>query len=374
MSSKNLILVDRSRSVTDWRCERQRYLNYELDGKGIVTVNEPIELMMGTALHTGLADIATQWKASGEADIDTIASRAAATVMTALAEREPLYMLEQGALVEGLLRGFYRYQWPKLMALYPKILAVEQEMSYEYGSLLFMVKPDLVVADTKGGVVYVEHKSTSSKKDEWVNSWNTAVQLHSTTRAIEHALGEEIDHIVIQGLYKGYYNFGKQNSPMCYANKRPGNPPFSKDEVSYDWRAGFKKSPAWELEGGIKGWVDKMPAHILADQFLMTPPIFVNDDLVENFFAQRLAREQEIQLALQMMDGADDDTRTHILNTAFSQRFDQCSPAYGKGCPYKRICHGAVPRPLESGFIYRTPHHAHETDAQAAVAAIQEAL
>lgn len=630
MSNKNLIPVDRSRIVTDWDCARRRYLNYDYDGFGLTTVNAPLELEMGIIVHDSLAEIAKQ---QPNVDIDDIAYGASEKLFAFLMkgrkredldfEQKELHALEQRSLIEGMLRGFYKYQWPHLMKAYPKILAIEQEMSYNYGRLLYMAKPDLVAVDAEGEVTYIEYKTTSSKKEEWINSWTSAIQLHSTVRVIEENLGEKIEKVVVQGLYKGYEclspstpvltadlrwvpvgtlnvgdkiagfeeqptkhksgrnnkrqwkeaevtftgrkslpsyklvledgtdficsenhlwlvsrngagsgsskwvktkdltkgcyllkvtdmwnedtshsagylaaafdgegnlcqtrtktgywlshlaftqkqnemlnavrgmmlskgikfgknerrgaekvggtyihgqaqimkflgsirpkrllpkfsfeklggmtvlgkplaikslefigdhevvalgtstetliakgiathnSYGKQSSPFCYAYKRTGTPPFSRDEITYEYKAGFKRSPVWEMDGGVKAWVASMPDTILVNQFPQTPPIFINDDMVENFFAQRNIREQEIQIATGMLDFAPDaETKEAILNTTFPQNFSACSPAWGKGCPYKRICFGQVAKPLEQGFIYRTPHHMIELEAQ----------
>lgn len=641
--SNNLILVDRSRSTCDWQCPRRRYWNYDYNDIGIAPISAALELQMGIIIHDSLARIATEWQLAGTADIDTVAHAAYQEMFTFLTKGEPsepklLFAKEQATLVEGLLRGFYKHQWPRLMAQYPKILAIEQEMSYPYGRILYMSRPDLIAVDKNGEVTYIEYKSTSSKREEWITSWETAIQLHSTTRAIEHVLHEKIGHIVVQGLYKGYClapetpvitsdlrwvevqtlnvgdklmafeeypsvlptnhskcgtrkrrrqwqeaivtktgvailpcykllfedgstiicsakhkwltcwrsdgsgaanwtatedlvpwknnfekghrvlkvvepkktalglsfrdnydlgylsaafdgeghlsqtkgksgywqtwaafyqnpnvmlskvcsllsnysiryskripktkgrvsqlqvsdrldvlrlltltrpvrllekftpnhlggmmpcktppkliakefiglhevitletstgtlvangfashnsSYGKQGSIFCYAYKRNGNPPFSQDSVSYEYKAGFKRFPIWELEGGLKQWVENMPEDVLSEQFPVTPPIFVNDDQVEAFFAQRNVREQEIDIAKGLLRFTDDkETHRLVLNTSFPQRFDACSPAWGKPCPYKRICFGEVSDPLTSGFEPRQPHHAIE--------------
>jgi hypothetical protein len=102
---------------------------------------------------------------------------------------------------------------------------------------------------------------------------------------------------------------------------------------------------------------------MLADQFPQSPPIFIKDHLVESFFKQREVRESEIHMALSMMEGADEETKAAILDTSFPQHFSECTPAYGKGCAYRKICFGECKDPLSSGFSYRTPHHSLELDA-----------
>lgn len=363
----NLILYDRSRVTTDWNCPRKRYLQYDYKGRGIVSGHTSLELFLGTTIHDGLAAMASMTLNGGDVDIDAIATLARQQVMDTLLEdsfgldEAVTFAHEQSALIEGMLRGFHKQVWPRLMTTYPTILYIEQEMEYKHDDLLFMSKPDLVVADKEGNVYYIEYKSTSSKKENWVNSWQTAVQLHSTCRAIQATTGESVRGVVVQGLYKGFESYGKQSSPFCYAYKRPGNPPFTTEQIRYDYAAGFKRSPVWELPGGVSQWVADMPDNVLADQYPVVPTIFINNALVDAFFLQRSYREKEIDLAKQMMlmDDSGD-----VIEAAFPQRFDQCVPYFGRPCSYMKICHGHVDDPLQSGFKWRESHHALEAERQ----------
>jgi hypothetical protein len=115
------------------------------------------------------------------------------------------------------------------------------------------------------------------------------------------------------------------------------------------------------MEGGVKKWVAEMPDHILGDQFPQAPPIFVKDDLVDNFFKQRALRETEIQAAVETMVEVPED-RERILNTYFKQTFSECNPYFGKPCTYLKLCHGHVQEPLKEGWSYREPHHAKELE------------
>lgn len=363
-------LTDRSRTTLDWSCPRKRYWNYHHSGRGVVPPNTPLELFLGTALHDGLAAIATQHRAGG-ADIDAISTTAAGvvleTLMTAAGgdESQLTFAREQSTLVEGLLRGFYKQAWPMLMTAYPVIISIEEEMTFPLPSeITFMSRPDLVLANEAGEWVYVEYKSTSSKSEGWVNQWGTAVQIHSTIRAIEHTLGTAPSAVIVQGLYKGYVSYGKQNSPFCYAYYRQGTPPFSYPEWEYAYKAGFKKVPVWEMEGNVKTWVDSMPESLLVDQFPQTPPIYVKDGLVDAFFAQRTVREIEIREALKVVEDPEmpEGMRRQFLDAFFPQRFDQCAPGWGKPCSYRQACFGGGSNLLDMGWIPREPHHTPEME------------
>lgn len=352
------MIISRPRAETDWKCPRKRYWNYEYAGQGIVTTNTSIELLMGTVVHDGLAAIARGL------DIDEIAAAAYQQMVDSLTK--PLedsndaneFVHEQATLVEGLVRGFYRSTWPYLKVQYPEILAVEQDMIYNLESgYKFPAKPDLVVRNEHGEVFYIEYKTTSNKKDNWIQSWNYAVQVHATTKAIEEYVGEPVTAIIVQGLYKGYESYGKQNSPFCYTYYRAGQPPFSSDEFLYEYKAGYKKRPVWEMRGGCKEWVAGMPEHILAEQFPQTPPIYPNRELIDKFFIQREVREIEIAQAIDLISGTTEEAKQNVLDVVFPQKFDQCSPSFGYGCPYKEICHGNIPEPLSRGWILRDISH-----------------
>jgi hypothetical protein len=365
-------LFDRSRCITDWVCPYRRYLNYELDGKGIVSVGLALELHIGSVVHEALAEIAHQEKGDySSIDINSIVLTATKQVRDTLTpqlevEMDGLeFVNEQVALVEGLIRGFLRKVRPQLLTQYPTIIAIEQEMDFKLDeSLLFMARPDLILADTEGNWHYIEFKTTSSKQDTWINQWGTSIQTHSTIKAIEQTLGTAPIDTTIIGLYKGYKSYNKQNSPYCYAYSRSGNPPFTADTLLYEYKAGFKRTPTWNLDGGVKAWVEKMPEALLGEQYLQTPPLFYREDLVNAFFAQRSYREREIKMAMDMLKNADEESKKEILNVSFPQRFDQCVPSWGHPCPYRRICHGHVENPLMDGFAYREPHHLRELEQQ----------
>lgn len=363
-------LVDRSRITRDWTCQRARFYNYEYQGKGITRSTTSLPLALGIAAHDSLATIATMHRdQDGVVDIDAIADNARVSVMTSLMEANEGeegsqdFACEQAALVEGQIRGFYKYVWPRLISQYPNIIAIEQEMEYKLSdSITFMSKPDLILGDSNDDWTYIEYKTTSSKSVDWINSWNTAVQVHSTIKAVESTLGKAPTSVIVQGLYKGYKSYNKQNSPFCYAYKRTGNPPFTKDEVQYDYKAGFKKYPTWELPGGTKGWVDEMPDEVLADLFPQTPPMYIDETLVDAFFKQVESREINIMMAMNELSKGDDFITKEVMDSYFPQKFSECSPAYGFGCEFKELCFGHGQDPLETGFQFREPHHAQEVE------------
>ena len=368
--TSNLIFYSQSSVGTDWDCSQKRYLSSEYAGQGL-TINETsLPLFIGEVLHAGLAAIAHG------IDIDELAVTAVEQIKSTLlsgrqddgyvSSEEETYASEQGALVEGLLRGFHRHVWPILMSQY-EIVSIEGERVFrhdEYGNadpkgrFVFMSKPDLIVRDKEGNLWYIEYKSTSSNKEAWTNSWKTAIQLHSGIRAVEQMLNEKVTGVIVQGLYKGYVASGKSTSPFVYGYFKAGDPPFTKDRWSYTYVAGMKKYPVWEREGGVKRWVEEMPDAVLAEQFPQVPPIFINDEQIDAFFRQRAIREAEIaEGAARIAGDAPFDDLQDVKDLYFPQNFSKCNPSFGYGCPFSRICHGPKVDPLTLGYQLRDVSH-----------------
>src|SRR3954469_23999678 len=134
-----LRFMDRTRTVQDWKCKRSRYWGYEHEGRGLSKTSTSIELFMGITIHDSLAAIAHFQKAGETVPIDAIASTAFKQMFDNLTlghenDYEAIdYANEQATLTEGLLRGFHKHVWPRLMETYPKIVAIETEMEYPLG-------------------------------------------------------------------------------------------------------------------------------------------------------------------------------------------------------------------------------------------------
>lgn len=367
-SVKTPRLFDRSRVVTDWKCKRRRYLNYEYDGTGLQPNTSAYELYFGTVIHDALEAIAIL-HVKGGLTIDDIATAAHDQLYAALltygeTDDHKLYAKEQAILAEGLVRGFYKYAWPRITSVYPSIITMEQEIAYEIEGLTFMSKPDLLAATSDDAIVYIEYKTTGYKNDKWVNSWRYSPQIHSAMKVINETQNIELAATIVQGLYKGYESYGKQTSPFCYAYAKAGQPPFYEPEISYTYKAGFKKFPVWELEGGLKKWVDEMPEEVLAEQFPQVPPVYYDANIAEAFFRQAVLREKEIETGTKMMAAMGPEHLEGMLDVLYPQNFEACQPSFGSGCPFVAVCHGCTGKsPYDLGFKAREPHHTTEIAA-----------
>lgn len=364
-----LVQIKSTRATADWKCPRSRYFSYDYMGRGLTVEGEVYEFFVGAVIHEAFATIATETKEGRAVDIDAIALKAGVEMIRFLlpndtpTDEEFAYSQEQVCLVEGIIRGYYKHTWPRLLEQYPTIVAVEHVCTYTDDEKTFTRKPDLILADRDGELVYIEYKSTSAVSEEWIASWETHVQVHAACLAIEQTLGQACDRVIVQGLLKGTKSYGKQGSPFCYAYKKFGQPPFSEDQVEYEYKAGFKRTPVWELEGGLKSWVGGMPENVLANQFPQTPPIFIKKELIHRWLNQRMGREVEVRMALDMLE-ANPEGAGDILDYTYPQRFDQCQPGFrnARPCPFKIMCFGEVMNPTQAGFILREePTNVEET-------------
>lgn len=382
----NRIFHSRPRAEADWNCPRYRYLSYHYDGIGLNANEESFDQFFGTTQHDGLAFIATQHRDNkGDVDIDLVAEAAGKQVRDQVLAETPgtdefleNFSNEQACLAEGLLRGFYKHQWPILIREYPKLLAIEADVSFRHdsngdsdpkGQFEFLSKPDLVQAtDDESEVIYREYKASgSSQKIKWINSWDRTIQVHATQNCIEQTLGIKPTGCIIHGLYRGYESYGKLSTVMAYAYHKQGQPPFTRTETAYEYRGGLKRYPVWLLDGGIKKWVAEMPDHILMEQYPVTPVIFPSEAITKRFFRQRAAREFEIASRAHQLAELDlkPEHREAIMDSTFPQHTHKCKPAWGFECPMQVICFGDVD-PLKAGFTYRTVHH------EAEIASIEE--
>ena len=97
-----LIVVDRTRIETDWKCARKRYWLTEYDGYGIVQARAATALNFGIAVHEGL-EIVTEYDIGG--------AQAAIEHLENLAEWGEL-STEHQQLCKVLLWGFAKAVWP----------------------------------------------------------------------------------------------------------------------------------------------------------------------------------------------------------------------------------------------------------------------
>lgn len=326
-----------TRCEKDDQCQRARYLGREWGGTGLMAVKAGWPLVYGNILHSFLETFAK----SGQIDLKAVTEK----VHTQGQEAgfDGIACRDWTALMQGHLLGFKRTVWPALMSEY-EVMDTERWIEWEpKEGFLFRARQDLLLTNKfDGHIAYVDYKTTSTDKPQWIASWAKSVQLHSSMYAIKQAQGIDVQRAIVIGFYKGYQDKKTkvQRSPFTYgyANYEYSMVPSFK----YDYQRG----KGWELfspldgyEDGMEGWVANMPIPTLTEQFPQTAPIFPRNDIAETWFRQQLIREAEVGDAmLRLWQSQSVEEITTILDTHFKQNFKHCQPPYGYDCEFAPVC------------------------------------
>ena len=322
-----------SRVGEDWSCARKRYWGYEHDGTGITKNTTNLPLALGSALHEGAAALA-----EGEV-INKVVGTSVDIFRDGLFELDEPVINEQASLLEGMLRGLNRYALPNLLREYPIVAGVEMPMEMVYKDVAFVGVIDLLLKAPDGRQVVVDYKTTSSNRPQWLDSWEFSPQVHFYGELVRRVTGDPVAGVIIQGLYKGYNQRGKQYSPFCYGHCQKAAPPFAGEHWAYQKTQGYRHAPLWTAENmTLEKWIDEMPIEQLATQFPQTPLIFPDEQIAKIFMDQAVSRETVLR---DWRNGTSDDLS---LGTVFPQNLNACSPSFGSKCRYLDICRlGAAP-------------------------------
>lgn len=344
-----------TRSSADEECQRKLYLSREWGDTGLSPIKEGWNLVYGNIIHKALEEFAKSGKMDLQWAIKEVQTQAPKAGYDATSTQDWCM------LAVGHLMGFEQVVWPGLMNEY-EIVSTEKWIEYEAKKgFLFRARQDLLLRNRfDGHLCYVDYKTTSSTKPQWIKSWNKSVQLHSSMYAMQKTTPYKVERAVVIGFYKGWKDDKKNipcRSPLTYGyvnREFQMNP-----QYSYEYKAG----KAWELmqvysefEGDPAPWIQKMPHPTLTEQFPMTGPIFARDDIAETWFRQQLIREQEISDAIVKLKSSTSlEEIQNILDTHFRQNFGKCDPSFGYGCEFEPYCW--IPHvsadPLNSGYFKR---------------------
>lgn len=353
-----MAFIDRTRVTTDWKCPRARYWAFEYLGRGVSPARRALYFDIGDAVHKSLDALSRGEALDGVCAVHLARFR---EMQSPHYTGELAWKLEeQVCLIEGMIRGWYRSVLPRLTEEF-EVVAIEEEFVYEVAPGLTMgVKPDKLLRRRSDGTLwYRETKTLGYLGKDWSLQWQRAIQLHTTAFIVGAHLQEEVSGVIVEGLYKGYDREGKATSPFAYGYARPGT--IRGPEIMPEWRAGCRKIPIWsDYPGGCRAWAASLPTEVLSNQFIETPPIFLQRRLVEAFLRQVAIREEVIRRAAEVDDDLQDGG---LLDTVFPQHFSECAPAIGVPCAYADCCFNPVvgEDPVRSGlYTPRVPHHTTE--------------
>ena len=268
---------------------------------------------------------------------------------------------EDGIAQEELCR---RAGWVAANALYLEpatrtdydTLMVEHELVLDRDVLWIATTPDRVLRRKMDGKIIIrDYKGVGGWgiSKGWLDSWPYAIQMNILIAAVGEELGEAVGFAQVVGLNKGQEKFGRLNHPYVWAwfSEKDGWVPQGEGGGRKDLTA----RPVWEYPDGILEWVKKLGPEVASAQFGFSPPIYLNERLLEDLVESRTRREREVKVFRSRAQAERSVRVTH-----FEPRFSKCRPAFGSPCPYLAACHNAVVNkdPLGSGeYVKRVPHH-----------------
>lgn len=440
------VLTDRSRRAAQKRCERLRYLSTNLQGYGITRQASGLPLATGASVHDGVQRMAEIMLAEDRlpdgAEMRQLVTDTQADYLATVTDRGFMgilkgphtdeTILEQKVLISGLLWVFRLNFLPGFQAEW-QLLDCEREhlkiLTCDCGAgvaapaathsanacsgLALMQRLDLVARRRTGfSLGYFEVKTTGSYKDTWSQRWETDPQLGLGTIDAVARYGGEITELYIVGLHKGArkkdrYNEGeegrrKQETPLCYAYRRPSNPPLMTD----DWQPTYnyvdemgknrrvtklhKRTGIWELAHSDwpnvqaylhddpempveEFWVRTLPQEALDDVCFLIGPMNRQDWQIASYLRSAVADEARWSAALWELYEWETAHDQHWGDEAFHAKLDELFPCswncrpFGRDmeCEMVRLCHrhDGWQQPLAlAGYKLRRPHHVPETD------------
>lgn len=402
-STGNRWLVDRSRYLRGLAyCQMARYLEYHAGphGYGFRKKGTPFFIGTGSLAHSALEAILKRAKETGEAPpaefverlLEGLVSSYKATVAKegylGLPDSDVQRAIqEQVHLFQALIWGWWKVVLPGLLRDF-ELVAIEQEFELEHKGVVIMTRPDLVLRSRETGKLRIrDFKTAGSISDQYIKEYQESVQMAVSCLAAESVLGEPVSLYELDVLLKGdrrrdynpeegdYTGPRRQNSPLCYAYRRPGSPPLQEEDWQPKWRykgvdgknhvlgRAYRKEPIWETFSA-KAWVEKLgPA--VAESYLLIGPYHRQDVLLRHFMEEISASELAVVdklwslYDLEEQHGWASEEFQVALSRAFPRSYN-CHDDFGHTCQFYDICfrRDGWQDPLGTGlFVPRRPHH-----------------
>ena len=336
-----VLLIDRSATELFNRCPRAFYWDRVMN---ISPVERPEALEVGSDIHNDLQRVAEA------PDLDVLLTEVEVEYAVGMSEGQLARELHSRRY--GWMAAFALFIEPRIRELYEST-SVEHELILDRTPLWIPVTPDRILKHRSSGhVVYREYKSTISSSGKWLNSWKKAPQLHLGIKALQED-GLDVSYAQVMGLMKGTIRDGRLAHPYTWGYRHQGG------QWTHDYNNArgqmWSAAPVWEFPGGIVEWVRRAGKETAEAQFPHTEPVFLNEDLLNEFVSYWTAQTKEIAL---MEEGC--KTSTELRTLVFPMKTTNCAPAFGDPCPYRWTCWNKRVHddPIGSGYyIEREPHH-----------------
>lgn len=360
--------VSRSSHMCHRECPRKHYNTYLKDGTGYTTKGTNPDFAIGLACHKGLEEVLRE-NGIEVAVREGLAELKAQLVGEPLNEMEVFHRDEMGALVEALLRGWFRTRWPSFKEQY-EVLEIEKERRTLLApNVNLMSREDALLRNREDGRLVLLNWKTTSSISDWDKKWKADVQAWTEALAVEAGVGETVAGCLFEGLYKGVRKDNRQCSSLLYGYKAPDNPKVDAlfringwmYRVSY---AAYSKATPWARfavwkEGAfgpspLDFWIRGIPWDEVSSYFVTSNPIFKDDAITQKWINQLVRTETEIERMLQ------EDISEGEREIYFSQNFSYFNC---KRCTFEKYCFekADMGEDIASGkLVPRVDHHAME--------------
>lgn len=346
--------ISRSSHEAFSECQRRGYWGYIFEG-GLEETSTPWPLVIGLAVHKGMEFL---MKGSGIED-------AAEELFLEFLSRTPKLQIDEEAsphlaLSEALLRGWHRARFERFMAAF-EVLKVEEEwLTRLAANIGLKSRIDAVVRDRASGALYVVDWKTSSSIRDWASQWEDEILVLTQALTTQEQMGETVAGVIFEGFYKGGKYKGQYTSPLVRGWRlKTGSDEDPVWVYSHTKRANYEEFQVWkDFPGGVDAWIDWLPLDVVENQYITSPPILKNDDMIRDWLVQVVRRETDIEGML-----GDEVPEADRLSFFWQNKGDRC-----KWCHFRPACRWemGIDDMLQNGILrVREDHHTVKEDSNA---------
>ncbi len=339
-------LISRSSHEHFSECQRRGYWAFIYRG-GLEESTTPWPIVIGLAVHKGMEML---MKRQGIED-------AVMGLVLEFMDRAPQVAgddLQHLALAEALLRGWHRCRFDRFMAAF-EVLSVEQEwLTRLAANIGLKSRIDAAVRDRGSGSIYVVDWKTASSIKDWALQWEDEILVLTQALTTQEQMKEQVAGVLFEGFYKGGKYKGQYTSPLIRGWRLDvgevgvGE---SRYVFSSQKQAHYETFQVWkDFPGGIKEWIDWLPIDVVENQYITSPPILKNDDMIRDWLVQVVRRETDIEGML-----GEDVPEADRLSYFWQNKGDRC-----KWCLFRPACRWetSIDDMLNAGLLrVREDHH-----------------
>ena len=326
----NHFVTDLQSVEIDESCGRRYWLSHLEAGHGIEAKSQVVPRLMDEATHADLRELSIMEDISAptiQTIIDDILEHLSAE------ERQDVEKMELLYRRLGWFAAFALFMEPELRTNYEPV-PVSPVLMLDRDPLWTLISPDrLLKSLASGETVYREYVpfGCGVSQRKWLQSWEHNIRLHLSITAINDG-DVEVTYGQVMGLNKGFnslidnrlvhpYVWGYRNiETKAWSTTRRGD-------------AEWELVPVWTYPDGLVAWVKLCGEEVAKGQFPLSPPVYLDKELVTSWSSRRLHREREINSIKAV---AKDNV--YLQSIHFPKITGNCCPADAPDCSFLARC------------------------------------